>query len=294
MNLPLTTLSAAMVFALLATPALAREDAGPGAFYRVEAIVFTHAGGSSDAWLAPGPADHLDALDPAWRAFARQQELARADSEGQSSESELEAALSVVDALASLESGEEPLTQALLYPEPWLSLDELSAPMAQARSRLEQSGAFRVRAWLAWHQPLEQSARPRAVRVHDNHPIAAQWITLTPTGRLLRDGRPVQAAEDLAPDFHYRLDGTIRLRQRQFMHADLIFDWRERQRIGPSAWPDRSIAPELVVHRLEESRTIRPERYEYFDSEWLGVIVRVTPFELEAVDAEAEQTVDAP
>ncbi|HSH27309.1 MAG TPA: CsiV family protein [Wenzhouxiangella sp.] len=294
MKLSLSILLAALTLTVQAAEALAQENANQGPFYRVEAIVFTHAGGSSDAWLAPGPAGHVDALDPAWKAFARQQELARAAGEERSSESELEAALNVVDALASLESGEESLIEALLYPEPWLALDELSAPMAQARSRLEQSGAFRVHAWLAWYQPLEQSTRPRAVRIHDNHPIAAQWITLAPTGRLLRDGRPVQAGKDLAPDFHYRLDGTIRLRQRQFMHADVIFDWRARQQTGPSAWPDRSNASELVVHRLEESRAIRPERYEYFDSEWLGVIVRVTPFQLEAVDTGAEQTMGVP
>jgi hypothetical protein len=285
----LSILFTALACAAAAFPVHAQDDGPERAFYRVEAIVFTHAGGQPDAWPAPGPADHADALDPAWQAFAREQERQRAESEETDSETrtELEAALSVVETIASLESGEETLTEALLYPEPWLSLESLSEPMAQARTRLEQSGAFRVRAWLAWHQPLEESTAAKAVRIHDDFPVAVEWLTVTPSGRLLRRGEPIRVVEDLAPVFHYRLDGTIRLRQRQFMHADVTLDWRVPQQIGPSSWPPwptRPTEPELDVHRLDQSRTIRPGRFEYFDSEWLGLILRVTPYEPEPVE----------
>ncbi|RFF31895.1 CsiV family protein [Wenzhouxiangella sediminis] len=278
----LSILLIALACAAAAVPAHAQDEGPERAFYRVEAIVFTHAGGQADAWPAPGPADHAGALDPAWKAFAREQELKRLEREEPSSETELEAALSMVETIASLESGEESLTEALLYPEPWLSLESLSDPMAQARTRLEQSGAFRVRAWLGWHQPLDESTAAKAVRIHDDVPVAADWVTVTPSGRMLRRGEPVRAAEDLAPAFHYRLDGIIRLRQRQFMHADVTLDWRVPQQIGPSSWPPwptRPREPELDVHRLDQSRTIRPGRFEYFDSEWLGVILRVTPYQ---------------
>lgn len=280
----LSILLTALACAAAAFPAQAQQEAPERAFYRVEAIVFTHAGGQPDAWPAPAPADHADALDPAWKAFAREQELSRAEDEEPSAETELEAALSVVETIASLESGEETLTEALLYPEPWLALESLSDPMAQASSRLEQSGAFQVRARLAWHQPLEESSAMKAVRIHDDIPVTVEWITLTPSGGLLRGGEPVGVVEDLNPTFHYRLDGTIRLRQRQFMHADLTLDWRVPEQIGPSSWPPwpiPSTEPELAVHRLQQSRTIRPGRFEYFDSEWLGVILRVTPYEPE-------------
>lgn len=289
----LPTLLVALALTAQGAPALAQESAGQKAFYRVEVIIFTHAGGNPDAWPVRDPADHADAVDPAWNTYIGQRKSGRADSGARTSTSELEAALNVVDTIASLERGEENLAETLLYPEPWLSLNKLSGPMAQARSRLERSGAFRVRASLAWHQPLDRSIRT-AVRIHDDEPVAAEWVTLGAGGRLLRNGRPVRTAEDLMPDVHYRLDGTIRLRQRQFMHADVTVDWREPQQIGPSAWPVRPMNPELEVHKLEQSRAIRAGRYEYFDSEWLGVLLRVTPYQPEATESGTSQTADAP
>jgi len=271
-----------------ATLSLAQTDASEPAFYRVEAIVFTHAGNRPDGWPVTDTADHYGARDPAWRSFARQAELARAESATDTPASDAEVALNMIDTLASLESGEEPLTEALIYPEPWLALDELSGPMARARDRLERSGAYRVRDWLAWHQPIEQRGRSPRVRLHDDRLVALDWVSLAPTGRLLRDGRTAQSARDLAPAFHYRLDGSIRLRQRQFMHADVDLDWRVPETIGPSPWPLPPLDAALEVHELDQSRTIRPGRFEYFDSAWLGLLLRVTPVEIAPPEADAD------
>lgn len=278
--------------ALLPILAPAQEESEETAFYRVEAIVFTHTDGEPDGWPVERAADNSDAIDPAWQAFAREQELDRAEDEEAYSDSDLEATLSVVETLATLESGEVSLAELLLYPEPWLSLETLSEPMARARTRLENSGEYRVRAWLAWHQPLDDESRNRAVRIHDQRLIGFEWIDLLPTGRPVRSGRPVESAEDLAPVFHYRLDGTIRLRQRQFMHADVTLDWRVPETVGPLPWPLRpgneSGDADLQTHRLEQSRTIRPERFEYFDSDWLGVLLRVTPWQRQTPDREQD------
>ncbi|WP_376690976.1 CsiV family protein [Wenzhouxiangella sp. EGI_FJ10409] len=257
------------------------EEATEKAFYRVEAIVFTHASGQSDDWPITAPADHTDAIDPAWRAFARDGRLERAGEEASASDSELATALNIVDTLAQLERGDRDLGSALLYPEPWLALDEFSETMQQARDRLERSGAYRVRAALAWHQGLDRAAQRQAVRIHDDQILKAEWIELAPTGRPLRNGRPVRNVSELVPAFHYRLDGSIRLRQRQFMHADIELHWRAGERVGPAAWPLPGLDADYAVHRLAQSRTIRAERIEYFDSDWLGLLLRVTRHELD-------------
>lgn len=273
----LFAVSAVVLFPVFA-PAQDEEENEEKAFYRVEAIIFTHAGGQPDAWPLEQFADHSGALDPAWKAFAREQELARAERDAAYSDSELEATLSVVETLDELESGQATLTEALLYPEPWLALETLSEPMARARARLEDSGAYRVQDWLAWHQPLDNDSPVRAIRLHDDRLIAVDWIALSPTGQPLRSGRPAKSAGDLLPTFHYRLDGTIRLRQRQFMHGDVTIDWRVPERIGPLPSPISDGIAAFEHHRLQQSRTIRPDRFEYFDSEWLGVVLRVTPW----------------
>jgi len=282
----LSTLFAALAVAVPTTPALAQEEAGDRPFYRVEAIVFTHRGSDSDAWPVNQPADHSQALDPARQRFARQQQKEQAANGRESVDPELAAALDMVETIASLENGETSLPDSLLYPEPWLALDELSEPMAQARTRLEQSGVYDVQAWLAWHQPLETASRGRTVRIHGDRLVAVDWITVSPTGRLLRNGRPVETIEDLAPALHYRLDGSIRLRKRQFMHADVTLDWRTPETIGPSPWPDLRDDAALETHRLEQSRTVRPGRFEYFDSQWLGLLLRVTAYQPEPAEPE--------
>lgn len=290
MKFSLPTLLAILTVAVPGLPPLAQDNgADEGkAFHRVEVIVFTHAGGENDAWPLEQPADYTDALDPAWQAFAHQQRLERAEDGEDTESSDLEAALSVVDTIANLESGEQTVTQALLYPEPWRALETLSEPMERARGRLQRSGAYRMHAWLAWYQPVGQGSRGKAVRIHDDQLIGVDWVSLSATGRLLRDGRPVENVEELTPAFHYRLDGFIRLRQRQYMHADVTLDWRSPAAVGPTPFPVAIRDAELEVHRLDQSRTIRPDRFEYFDSQWIGLLLRVTPYELEPPEEEAE------
>jgi len=291
MKASLSTLLAVLALTplALATPSRAQEDAEEVTFYRVEAIVFTHMGGKSDAWPVEQPASHDGPIDPAWRAFGARQERERIEEGEPAAESDLVTALNMIDTIASLESNGEALTEDPLYPEPWLALDELSEPMAKAGARLEQSGAYRVRTWLAWHQPLNEDTASRKVRIHDQYLLAIDWISMTPTGKLLRGQRPVETVADLAPALHYRLDGTIRLRQRQFMHADITIDWRVPEMGSASPWqivPDNA---KIQTHRLEQSRTIRPDRFEYFDSQWLGLLLRITPYETEPVTPEPEE-----
>lgn len=288
MEHPLSKALVLLAVGILPAISFAQEEPQQKSFYRVEVIVFTHAGGETDAWPLERPADHAGTFDPAWQSFASRQQLDRTEDEGGARRSDREAALSVVETIANLESGEESFSEALLYPEPWRALEALSEPMQQARRRLEQSGAYRIHAWLAWHQPVDEESGGRAVRIHDDQLIDVDWVSLSATGRLLRDGRPVETIEELAPAFHYRLDGFIRLRQRQFMHADVTLDWRVPAAIGPTPFPVPTRNAELEVHRLDQSRTIRPDRFEYFDSQWTGLLLRLTPYELDPPEEESE------
>jgi hypothetical protein len=258
-------------------------------FVRVELIVFTHQTGASDAWPVDDIRSFADWIDPRFRAFARQQLEQRTAEGAQSSQQDARAALEVLDALADLESGESPLAESLLLPEPWIAVDELSGPMRRALERLERSGLYRVRARLGWHQPIERG-QSRRVRIHDSRPIAADWIALDPLGQPTRAGRRVAEVADLFPDIDYRLDGGIRIYSRQFLHADLTLHWRESRRVGPAGWMPTAGDDALSVHELDQSRTIRAGRLEYFDSEWLGAVVLVTPLaSAESDDASAAE-----
>lgn len=124
---------------------------------------------------------------------------------------------------------------------------------------------------------------------------------------------------DLFADFMqplYQLDGTLRMRRSRFLHLDMDLEYRLP---GPS-WArefdilepgfewlgsppepvlpaqdspsedavmvlDPSLEPPLSepfeLHRLQQSRQIRSNTLQYFDSAFLGAIVRVTPIAAE-------------
>ncbi|MEE4330659.1 MAG: CsiV family protein, partial [Wenzhouxiangella sp.] len=190
-------------------------------------------------------------------------------------------------------SGEIARVNGLDWPQPYVNLPRLSPDMQSVWERLERSGAFEPRAWRAWHQLLGREQRSQAVRIHDQQVLRGDWLqTLsvgpldpaddpgTERGMLVRGG-------DWLPEPEFRLDGSIRIYQTQFMHAASNLTWRE---------PIESDLRPLVLdhleqglfrqHRLEQSRAIRPGRLEYFDSSWLGILLKVTPLEIQGEPAE--------
>src|SRR5690625_6735358 len=77
---------------------------------------------------------------------------------------------------------------------------------------------------------------------------------------------------------HCRLDGAVRLRRQRHVHADINLAWRI-----PEQPPETRLFTPLekityLTHHLDESRAIRSNRFEYFDSGWLGVLLHVTPW----------------
>jgi hypothetical protein len=263
------------------------QDSEDQRFYRVELIVFTHAGGEFDAWPVDDlPALPADAHDPEWKRFNRERDDSPRD---EPDNADLRSALEVAEALERLEEGQTTLTELLIYPDPWLAVDELSEPMAQALERLQNSPGHRVHHWLGWHQPLE-SSRTGTVRIHDDRSLAVDWIVLAPNGRPQRNGQAVTTARQLFPQIRYRLDGTIRLRQRQFMHAEVSLYWHAPQTTGPLGILTAGPTAALSRDHLQQSRTIRPDRLEYFDSPSLGLLLRVTPWAVDADGIDEERT----
>lgn len=266
---------AAGLSALLATVSVSAQLVEP--HYRIEVLVFVHANGRSDARDTDQLEDFTDLLDPERRA----RETLRAPGEKEEGE-EIRAAMELLDTLAEIER-REIMPELPAWPEPFLALETLSERMRRTRERIERSPDYDLLAWRAWHQPLSPDRSPTRVRIHDGRVLDADWIELTPTGVPARG----QGRKDaLIPEWRYRLDGGVRLRQRQFMHLDVDLHWRVPARSQPDfvamPGPLRPETPRFEVHRLTQSRTVRPDRLEYFDSAWLGVLVLIT--ELEPLD----------
>jgi hypothetical protein len=295
--------SALLGISLCWTLFAATASADDGPYYRVEVIVLQHASGQSDARQI----DQLDSfaalIDPvrqvqlaAWEAeralhetesdpddvIEPQDEFERAEQEARRQASEVVDLFSTMESLeAGTEAEEIELDPGPVYPDPFLQLETLSPAMQRAWDRLAASGEFRPLAWRAWHQPLSRNRLSPQVRIHDEVPLRLEWSGLMIPG-LPGAGHGWQT-EQLMPKADYRLDGSLRLRQRQFMHVELDLVWREPVDVdefyaGPLALDE---LPEsgFRQHRLTQSRTVRAGRLEYFDSSWLAVLVLVERWE---------------
>lgn len=289
----------ALALAAVAAGAQA-PDRGAGAgseyppVYRVELIVFEHVGGDSDRRRASDPADFTGRLDPLV--------VARAND-------------AVDEALSMLRKGALPMlpdpdaagadaprltsrNETLVpIPPPFAALTRLSEPIGRALDRLLDSAAHAPVATRAWVQLAARERTTPPVRIHDATPVAtlppAHGLPLFFPSRLAlpaganEDGthRSRQLFRPAAPRLAiYRLDGTARLRRRQFLHLDLDLVWQQREpAVGPRPAAPGDTEPRhprpWLLHRLQQSRVVEPGRLEYFDSSRFGVLARVTRFE---------------
>ncbi|MCA1780547.1 MAG: peptidoglycan binding protein CsiV, partial [Xanthomonadaceae bacterium] len=170
-------------------------------------------------------------------------------------------------------------SQEPVWPDFAVALPELSNTMQRSLQRLQSSQDYRVLTSLAWLQPLERQTTSSAMRIHGREALAIDSTATTPTGVFADPAIEPPAA---LPSIRYRLDGSLRLRQRQFRHVDLNLVWSER-----ATEPERMRegGHDVLVHRLKLSRPIQLNRLEYFDSPWLGVLVHVEPWERPAAAA---------
>lgn len=300
--------SAALVLAMAATAAAAQPaqpaQPRPGTdgetierppVYRVELVVFRHADGVSDDRRSEAPEDYTGLPNPI--VVARAGEIA-------------ELALNVLDEAVPVDATPEPAGDAAPFlraavddgeeivrpvPPMYAARAGLSAEMARALGRLEDSAAFEPLVSQAWFQPAEPGRRTAPIRIHDGtvvdriEPQGAGRPLFFPDVLIPRveipaepDGR-FRPRMQMVPLFGapppprnvYRLDGRARLRRGQFLHLDLELVWQmpeqaQRFEAAPAGWR---------LHRLVQSRVVRPGRLEYFDSALIGVLARVTRFE---------------
>jgi hypothetical protein len=125
-----------------------------------------------------------------------------------------------------------------------------------------------------------------------------------PPGDVL-EGDPAEAAEEAElpdPTVYYRLDGTVLLRRSRFLHLDLDLELRQPVFDQPpvtaslilndtvdSDGPEPPLPTPFLIHELKQSRQVKSQRMEYFDSPVLGVLAWITAFETEDVpEDEAE------
>lgn len=108
---------------------------------------------------------------------------------------------------------------------------------------------------------------------------------------------PVVSAEEPEwpePTLFYRIDGTVMLRRSRFLHLDLdlelrqaVFDDQALARTpilsseSETSEPELPVPSSFLIHTLKQSRQVKSQRMQYFDSPVLGVLAWITPFETE-------------
>jgi hypothetical protein len=296
MKTTMKNVAAGMALLLVGTSLPAQQSASPEAeaeaveyspVYRVEVIVFRHVDGRSDRIRSAAPVDFTDQLDPLV--------VARANDIAERQLAVLAEGLPVAripeeidESTPRLETDEQTLRP---IPPVYSTLGDLSRPIQRAMDRLLDAAEYDPVMARAWIQLVGRGRAVAAMRIHDQtvvdviEPDANR--SLVPVPHALPFG---PSMETPPPALNiYRLDGTVRLRQRQFLHLDLDLVWQTRaprlaDRMPPADMPAAAIdgtqagEGEWQLHRLQQSRIVKPGRLEYFDSSLFGVLVRIERF----------------
>lgn len=176
----------------------------------------------------------------------------------------------------------------------------LSEPMRRALGRLEDSPDHQPVIAMSWFQPRVPRRRAVGIRIHDQPPIQ-EWsppgTQPLPAGTDIGRGPAPEPSDPTAPkpdtpdpeadgaELIYRIDGVIQAYFDQFPRLALDLVLQE---------PPNPFATGLeantrwLLHRLQQSRAVRPDRFEYFDSSRLGVLARITEFERTEPEPEPE------
>jgi hypothetical protein len=220
--------------------------------------------------------------------------------------------------LATGEPGEPPPEeeQAEL---PWadvIAVEEKGDVMREAWRRLRLSAPFRPEQYLSWEQSADEPFP--TLRIHDQEIIliddpyaelrdlevidaegGGEPAVFGDQGSIMPPSDSEEASmefeeEPVLPDptLYYRVDGTVMLKRSRFLHLDLDLEIREAvydDQEMPSApilsGENSSVEQEpplptsFRIHKLQQSRQVKSQQMEYFDSPVLGVLAWITSFE---------------
>jgi hypothetical protein len=205
-------------------------------------------------------------------------------------------------------SGYPELGEYMPSPAP-MKIEVMSSVMQDTWRRLRLSATYRPLAFASWEQSRIDYHAP--VRIHDDELIAEQ--VHFPYDVVLLDLQSADPfSEFMTP--YFRLDGTVQLQRTRFLHINLDLEYREQllprplsdpalndhtlietpmpeANIGdpinaeePAILQDRELIEDALgqspgpalVHILKQSRQVRTGQMQYFDTPYLGVLVRVT------------------
>jgi len=269
---------------LLAWAVAGQARAAEPRSYRVDVIVFTHLTGGSDQRLAREIADFGAFLDVATHARAAAwtpPDKSEAISDDERARLD---ALATLDQIRALENpakrSDGRFRGGPAFPTPWLGLDHMVPAMDAAWQRLVTSQAHEPLAWRSWYQTLGRNAQGRAIRLRGGRLLDLDWLARETANPDYLDDHQPGPFPFLLPRSRHQLDGKIQLRRRQFIHANLDLVWQAPVEAMPSPLAaDWYQPPGFSIHPMEQSRSIRPGRIEYFDSSWLGVLIFIQPWE---------------
>ncbi len=149
--------------------------------------------------------------------------------------------------------------------------------------------------------PYADLRKTDVIEDQDDRPEADKTAVFSDRGRLLPGYALDDAISELAvepelpdPSLFYRLDGTVMLRRTRFLHLDVDLELRQPVFDDPalapvpipsldseSTEPTSPVPSSFLIHTLKQSRQVKSQRMEYFDSPVLGVLAWITPFERE-------------
>ena len=215
------------------------------------------------------------------------------------------------------ETGSELLPDEDQPEEPWadvIAVESMSDVMREAWRRLRLSAPFRPEQYLSWEQSADEPFP--SLRIHDLDVLLIESpcddlretstveaeekdgpFVFTDQGNILPGGAMEEDAEEPEwpdPTLFYRIDGTVMLRRSRFLHLDLDLELRQavfdEQLLtsasilsgeNESGEPELPLPTSFLIHSLKQSRQVKSQRMEYFDSPVLGVLAWITPFEAE-------------
>ncbi|GAB4180793.1 MAG: hypothetical protein Tsb002_00040 [Wenzhouxiangellaceae bacterium] len=177
-----------------------------------------------------------------------------------------------------------------------------SPGMETAWRKFSNSGAYQPLLFQRWRQPVSAYRNPLRYRLHDEQMLwrpqqaetelesdpIADTAAVDAWNELAADGESVTKA-DSDPNY-YQLDGWLSFSRQRFFHIALELEQRS---IDP--WVEEGLSPVRSDDRIAQNRRIELDRFEYFDTPGLSVLVRITPVPEEELTSPAENhSWDAP